>query len=140
MNLRVLAARTLAATVLAAGAVVATSAPASANFHDCHRAMCLTVKGKGLHVDTVKFELLVPASVTYLGHVEVWGPDFHLDTPDQQFTNHDRQKHTTFAWSKMSIDTTYADGDRICTRFWRLNEPGDGSYTGTPKVCATIHD
>jgi len=40
----------------------------------------------------------------------------------------------------MSIDTSYADGDRICTRFWRLNDPGDGSYTGSPKVCATIHD
>ncbi|MBU2666400.1 hypothetical protein KOI35_23120 [Actinoplanes bogorensis] len=139
MNLRTLATRVIATAVLAAGTLFATSAPASA-FYNCHRAMCLTVKGKGLYVDTVKFELLVPASVTYLGHVELWGPDFHYDTRDQTFKNWDQQKHATFEWSPMSIGTTYANGDKICTRFWRLNSPGNGGYTGTPKVCATIHD
>ena len=140
MNLRRTCFRTVSAAVLAAGLVTSAASPASASAHECSGNSCLTVRGSKLFVEWVQPHVIVPGRVVFYGHVEVWGPDLHVNSSDQLFNNIRRNSHGTWTFRATNLNRSFADGSRICARFWRKNVPGDGSYTGSKPSCVKIHD
>jgi hypothetical protein len=133
--------RMLGATIaLAAATTLASTGVAHADAEQCGQnglsgETCTKVVGRGLQVNAIKVRVIIGKPV--LGHFQMFGTSFNLNTADQVYEGH---SVTGFSW----IDSGWhypnkqvADHSYVCGRFWK--KIGTHYEGFGPIECVKVH-
>jgi hypothetical protein len=96
---------------------------------------CVLVNGNGLHVNYLKGGVTVGRTSSVLGHMEIWGSGFHVNTSDKTYRNNSTGTVIVWDYESVSLNRDLPDGSQVCSRFWRKT---GSSYADRGIACKTI--
>lgn len=123
----------LAAMVIFGGNGVAAADGRTCNSLARH---CVNVLGSGTYVTSVKGSATWPdACLTAPYHFELWGGNWHHNTPDRVHSGGCWPSGVDSGW--LTLNRSFPNQTPICSRLW-VNRGGSW-WAPYPQACLTVH-
>lgn len=79
----------------------------------------MLVNGDGLRVNYVQGGTKVGGGTSVVGHMEIWGHGFHINTPDRTYRNSGKGPRIEWDNRAVYLYRDLPEGSQVCSRFWR---------------------
>ncbi len=128
-----------ASIVSVIAASVAVIPRTEANASGCSGGSCVRVYGEGLYVNYVDGVVNVGNRRSVVGHMEIWGSGFHVNTSDKTYRDCNPQTGKCAALvrdtQRVHLNRNLPNNSKVCARFWRK---AGSSYFDEDIACVTI--